>query len=400
MVVAGTFLALTASSTFAASGSLPPDTRFYTPPPNAGATDQIADLKAAGRTGAARKIRAMIRTPQAVWFTEGSPRQARRYMRETVADANSQGSVPVVVAYNVPGRDCSLYSAGGAANGNAYRAWIDALVTGLGSTAAVVIIEPDGLANLPSDCGQADPYDREALIRYAAHAFLADPNAQIYIDAGNSNWNPVGLMARRLADVGVLDIDGFALNVSSYQFTGNSNQYGTWVSKCITYGTEVDPGNFNDCPDQYGSWGGVALSPWGRWSNGSSNPELNTSAENARYADLLHSARPTAHFVVDTSRNAVGPWPGTNAHPASNSDTEDWCNPPDRGAGKRPTADTSVALVDAYVWVKIPGESDGECFRWTNGPNDPYRGMADPSAGVWFPEMALELARNAVPSLP
>jgi len=54
-------------------------------------------------------------------------------------------------------------------------------------------------------------------------------------------------------------------------------------------------------------------------------------------------------------------------------------------------------LLDAYLWVKIPGESDGQCYRWTNGPLDPVRNMMDPAAGQWFPQMALELVHNANP---
>jgi endoglucanase len=111
----------------------------------------------------------------------------------------------------------------------------------------------------------------------------------------------------------------------------------------------------------------------------------------------LGTAQPTAHFVIDTSRNGQGPW-NPPAHPAG--DPQDWCNPPDRGLGERPTANTGLLLVDAYLWVKIPGESDGQCYRWTSGPLDPVRGTQDPPAGQWFPDMALELVQNANPPLP
>jgi endoglucanase len=76
-------------------------------------------------------------------------------------------------------------------------------------------------------------------------------------------------------------------------------------------------------------------------------------------------------FVVDTSRNGQGEAP-----------KEQWCNPDGRGLGKAPTPDTGDPLVHAFVWVKRPGESDGEC----NG---------GPAAGAWFGNKALELARNA-----
>ncbi len=73
-------------------------------------------------------------------------------------------AVPVLVAYNVPGRDCAQYSAGGAATGDVYRAWIEAFAAGIGDHRAIVILEPDGLALQPSDCGQPDTYGRAALI--------------------------------------------------------------------------------------------------------------------------------------------------------------------------------------------------------------------------------------------
>ena len=80
-----------------------------------------------------------------------------------------------------------------------------------------------------------------------------------------------------------------------------------------------------------------------------------------------------------------------------------WCNPPGRGVGLRPTADTGNPMLDAYLWIKIPGESDGECTRGL-GPGgqtvDPEWGVIDPAAGQWFRPMALELARNANPPLP
>jgi len=65
--------------------SLNPNTRFYAPPLNQGALDQITELKADGRRSTAKRLRRMIDTPQAVWFTGGTPRQVRRYVRDTVA---------------------------------------------------------------------------------------------------------------------------------------------------------------------------------------------------------------------------------------------------------------------------------------------------------------------------
>ena len=149
----------------------------------------------------------------------------------------------------------------------------------------------------------------------------------------------------------------------------------------------------------FGEWNGVALSPYAEWSDTSTAHELNSSGINLRYANMLGVAQPSTRFVIDTSRNALGPWqPPAGVHP----DPQDWCNPPGRGLGLRPTANTGVALLDAYLWVKTPGESDGECTRGL-GPGgttvDPEWGRIDPGAGQWFGEQALELAQLASPPL-
>ncbi|MER7839510.1 glycoside hydrolase family 6 protein [Streptomyces sp. NPDC096040] len=52
--------------------------------------------------------------------------------------------------------------------------------------------------------------------------------------------------------------------------------------------------------------------------------------------------------VIDTSRNGNGP----SANGA-------WCDPAGRRIGQAPTLDTGQARIDAYLWVKLPGESDG-----------------------------------------
>ena len=101
--------------------------------------------------------------------------------------------------------------------------------------------------------------------------------------------------------------------------------------------------------------------------------------------------------MIDTSRNGLGPWKPTASYP----DAQDWCNPPGRGLGVPPTTVTGNALVDAYVWAKVPGESDGSCNRGVSGSTiDPeWGGTVDPAAGAWFPQQALQLAQLASPAL-
>ena len=80
-----------------------------------------------------------------------------------------------------------------------------------------------------------------------------------------------------------------------------------------------------------------------------------------------------ARYVIDTSRNGNGTYNG--------SEQPTWCNPPGRALGTPPTRDTGSPQVAAFLWVKEPGDSDGDC-----------RGA--PAAGDFWPQYALDLARN------
>jgi endoglucanase len=416
-LVFGTILALIALTFPAVAGAkVKDDSGLYVPKPNDGARAQMTDLHRQGAKADAELIEALVETPQAVWFTKGSPDEVSRSVEATVRRA--KGTVPVLVAYNIPFRDCAQFSAGGATTTAEYLAWIDGFAAGIGDAEAIVILEPDGLGIIPwytpigatgpewCQPAEADPLtaadDRFLMLNAAIERLNEQPNVSVYLDGTHSAWLNVGDNASRLVRAGVANAAGFYLNVSNYQFSANLVQYGTWISKCIAMG----PGA--DCPNQYwnggplpskiaqllGEWTGVALSNYGVWSDDSDDPALNTSGINLRYAGV----EGTTHFVIDTSRNGLGPWaPPAGVYP----DAQDWCNPPDRGAGLRPTLDTGVDLVDALLWVKIPGESDGECTRGLGptGTEDPEWGQVDPAAGQWFPDMALQLARNAVPGL-
>jgi endoglucanase len=144
------------------------------------------------------------------------------------------------------------------------------------------------------------------------------------------------------------------------------------------------------------------------------------AAENSSPADL-------AHFVIDTGRNGRGPLAAARYAEAPFAQPQAvirglgagaWCNPPGTGLGLRPTTDTGVVLLDAYLWIKTVGESDGSCDiaggarAWdydkynpwgiagdSQKHFDPLWGMVDPAAGTWFPGYALELAQNAEPPL-
>jgi len=154
--LSGTALAAPGTNAPAAH-SLPHDAQLYTPPPDKGALQQVVDLLRHRDTEDAALVAKMALTPQAVWFTSGTPKQVATDVKQTVVRASALRQVPALVLYNVPGRDCSQYSSGGAGSDSAYQAWIDGVVKGLGHAQAIVIVEPDGLANLPSDCPGAYP---------------------------------------------------------------------------------------------------------------------------------------------------------------------------------------------------------------------------------------------------
>ncbi|MBO3088183.1 glycoside hydrolase family 6 protein [Cellulomonas dongxiuzhuiae] len=95
-----------------------------------------------------------------------------------------------------------------------------------------------------------------------------------------------------------------------------------------------------------------------------------TTAEAKAYGQQISQLTGGKRFVIDTSRNGNG---------ATGSE---WCNPSGRALGERPTKVNDGSGLDALLWIKRPGESDGTC----NG---------GPTAGAWWQAMALELARNA-----
>src|SRR5204863_4009668 len=108
-----------------------------------------------------------------------------------------QRAVPVITAYNIPGRDCSQYSAGGAANTKDYKAWINGLAQGLALFRSVVILEPDGIALAPADCGgtQEQQTMRVRQMNYAVDRLQALHGTGVYRDAGHRASHSVGDIA-------------------------------------------------------------------------------------------------------------------------------------------------------------------------------------------------------------
>src|SRR3984885_8879032 len=290
--------------------TLPANTRFFVPEPPSGAVQQVESLLKQGQFKNALLITAMETVPQAVWLTSGTPSEVSATVTSTLREAAFERAIPVLVLYNIPGRDCGSYSAGGAENTAEYEAWIDAIAAAIGSRKALIVLEPDALADLPSDCGY-DPTqvkipqataDRYTQNNYEVTTLEAGPETLVYIDAGNSHWQAVPIMAQRLVPAGVSPAQGFFTNVSNFNLNNYESTYDTWVSDCIAFGQDQEQGgwrlgNYSYCASQY-------YSPLG-----AVDPD---NIENWIYTDQWYqqnmgAAVPTTHFVVDTSRNGQGP---------------------------------------------------------------------------------------------
>ncbi|MFC7310121.1 glycoside hydrolase family 6 protein [Streptomyces monticola] len=283
--------------------------------PNSPAAQQVKQWQQDGRASDAEVLKRIAEQPMAAWPAGDDPGPM---IKAATRGAAKDDRTAVLVAYNIPHRDCGQHSAGGAHSVEFYRQWIGAFADNIEDKKALVVLEPDAIPHLVDGCTPAEYHDeRYQLISEAIDRLKKQPNVKVYLDAGHAAWiQDRGRLAQSLWKAGISRADGFALNVSNFQTDAATKAYGRDLSKIL---------------------------------NGK-------------------------HFVMDTGRNGNGPMPGGGG--------EAWCNPPGRALGDRPTTKTGDPLVDAYLWIKRPGESDGEC-------------RGGPSAGKWWPDYALDLARNS-----
>ncbi|WP_406228671.1 glycoside hydrolase family 6 protein [Streptomyces anthocyanicus] len=234
--------------------------------------------------------------PAAVWFADHTPATITSRVRAVTAAGAAQGRVPVLVPYAIPDRDCGGHSEGGAPDLDAYDAWIDRFAAGLGSGEVIVVLEPDSVAQ--SECLTAgERADRFASLARAGRVMKdADPAARVYYDAGHSGWHAPAKQAGWLKQAGAASADS-----SDGVFSNVSNFHAT--ADEVAYDRAV-----------LDALGGPA----------------------------------SLGAVIDTSRNG-------NGAPADG----EWCDPDGRSLGRAPTLTTGMGRVDAYLWVKLPGESDG-----------------------------------------
>ncbi|MFJ8931059.1 glycoside hydrolase family 6 protein [Streptomyces sp. NPDC102364] len=234
--------------------------------------------------------------PAAVWFADYAPATITARVRAVTSAGASAGQVPVLVPYAVPDRDCGGHSEGGAPDLDAYGDWIERFARGLGSREVIVILEPDALSQ--TEClSKSRQADRYEALAHAGRALKsANPRARVYYDAGHSAWNPPGTQAAHLRAAGA-------------------------ASAASSDGVFTNVSNFHRTSDE---------------------------AAYARKVLAAMGGPSGLGAVIDTSRN------GNGAPPDG-----EWCDPDGRTLGRPPTLRTGEPRIDAYLWVKLPGESDG-----------------------------------------
>ena len=292
----------------AQSGALATNTRFYLDPYSAVAYWDTHQSTSPYQPAINARIGSV---PAGIWFTAYDPDRITQQVEGIMSAAAAQGTVPVLVLYDIPEVNCAANPPGAAPTIADYESWATAFAAGLGGHKAIVIVEPDALSS-QSCLNAQQAAQRDSAIAFAGRAVhKADASARVYFDAGNSAWNSASVQAQRLAAADVEgSADGIFSNVSNFRSTSDE----------VAYDEQV-------------------------------------------LADL--GDPPGLHIVIDTSRNGNGP-----------GDT--WCDPSGRALGHLPTADTGNALVDAYLWIKDPGQADG---------------CAAP-AGAFDPQLAYALIAN------
>ncbi|MFC6594789.1 glycoside hydrolase family 6 protein [Kitasatospora paranensis] len=382
---------------------------------------------------------AVSNQPTFVWLDRIaaiSGSSAARGLKAHLDAAVAQGANLVqLVIYDLPGRDCAALASNGelgATEIDKYKTqYIDPIAAILADPAyanlrIVNVIEPDSLPNLVTNAGgTAGSTDAcatmkangnyEAGVGYALHTLGALSNVYNYIDAAHHGWlgwdsnmTPAAQEFKKAATTGgatVNDVTGFIVNTANY--------------------SALTEPNFKVTDSVNGTT--VRQSKWVDW---------NQYVDELSYAQALRTNLIGQGFnsnigmLIDTSRNG---WGGTARPTAAGPLTSvddyvnggridrrihagNWCNQSGAGLGERPTAAPATGI-DAYVWAKPPGESDGASQAIANDQGKGFDRMCDPTytgngrngnnltgalansplAGDWFSAQFQQLLANAYP---
>lgn len=239
------------------------------------------------------------RYPQSFWVIPEAYDTAhvRDKVHEYTGDAAAAKKTPVLTVYGIPGRDCGQYSSGNPLTTAAqYRRWIRQIAIALRQKHALVVLEPDALPLFSSSVTCPTRPEGWQGMLRFASRRLSASGAWVYLDAGHSNWTPYDTRPKYLKAAGIEYDRGFSTNVSNFRPTVEEKAY---AAKML---------------------GGLR--------------KLG-----------VHGKR----YVIDTSRNGAPP----------SSDGYDVINPTWARLGRPPRL-VFDGVFDGTLWVKHPGESDGQ----------------------------------------
>ena len=380
-------------------------------------------------------------TPTAVWIDriaaiEGTPDSSSNGamgVEDHLNAALDQGADYIqFVIYNLPGRDCAALASNGELGADdlpIYKSdYIDPIAEIMGrekyrSLRIINIIEIDSLPNLITNVAPRETQTEMCNtmkangayvegIGYALAKLGAIPNVYNYIDAGHHGWigwddnfRPSAQLfaeAARASGSTLANVHGFIANTANYSAT---------VEPFLTVTDQTRQSNWID---------------WNRY------------VDEQRFAQALRNELISLGFssdigmLIDTSRNGWG-GPNRPTGPKTTGTIDEqvdgsridrrlhlgnWCNQAGAGLGERPRANPAPGI-DAYVWIKPPGESDGSSEYIPNPDGKGFDRMCDPTyegnirnnynrtgalpnapiSGAWFPAQFRELMDNAYPPL-
>jgi cellulose 1,4-beta-cellobiosidase len=357
------------------------------------------------------------------------------HLDNAVAQDASNGATPTViqvVIYNLPGRDCSALASNGelgATEIGRYRTeFIDVIADIMSqpeyaNLRIVTLIEIDSLPNLVTNVAGRDTAVEACTtmlqngnyvngVGYALATLGAIPNVYNYVDAAHHGWigwdDNFGATAQIMAQAA--NASG-ATPANVHGFITNTANYSALQEPFITVTEETRQSSWID---------------FNRY-----NDEL-TFAQAFRQRLVQAGFASNIGMLIDTSRNGWGgPNRPTAASTAGDLNTRinesrvdrrihkgNWCNQSGAGLGERPRS-APAAGIDAYVWVKPPGESDGSSEFIENDEGKGFDRMCDPTyggnvrngnsmsgalpnaplSGHWFQAQFNQLVANAFPPL-
>ncbi len=394
-------------------------------------------------TGLRTKMQIVAQTPTFVWLDRMAaiPSSATSTGLQAHLDnalAQQQAGTPIVaqfVVYDMPGRDCAALASNGeiplTADGlNTYKTQYIDVIAGIMSQAKyagiriVLVVEPDSLPNLVTNlnlqaCANANSTGIYVqATQYALNKLHAIPNVYTYLDIGHSGWlgwpsnaGPAVTMFTNVANgttARLASVDGFVSDTANDIPFKEPFMTGTQTIN----NQQLISANFFQF-----------------------DPDIDEATYTADlWARFTQAGWPTTlGFLTDTSRNGWGgPGRPTTASPstdvntfvnASKIDTRPhrglWCNQSGAGLGAPPQAAPPgfpASHLDAFVWVKPPGDSDGASSLIPNDEGKGFDRMCDPTfltqynvlsnalpnaplSGHWFHAQFVQLVQNASPAV-